>query len=401
MSFGRMVLVGLALCACVPAWADPTDPVSAAVEAVLRVSRQDQATGLGGGDKTALASILAVSRAVEKTAAGQLATTLPAPLTSATLGGLAFPKATPATRVYFFVSESLGDHGLQDVLKEALDVGPAAQVVFRGIEDGEKIQDAVRRMALEVSRLPTRPDVVIDPRLFRKYAINRVPAMAIGDGAAAAVAFGLVSIDTFREWLARGKRGDLGTFGSTMPIHEQDLIEVIKTRLERLDLNAAKTRAQRQYFETRDFVDLPWTVRPRIRTIDASVVVTRDIVAPGGAFVAHAGDRINPLSLRPFRREILLFDPTDARQVDWVDSIRARSPLPHLILIATEIDRRGGWSGLSMLESRFGLPVFLLTPELADRLQLAFVPAKVTADDRHFIVAEELPPERAHDIDPP
>jgi conjugal transfer pilus assembly protein TraW len=395
-----MVLVGLALCACVPAWADPTDPVSAAVEAVLRVSRQDQATGLGGGDKTALASILAVSRAVEKTAAGQLATTLPASLVSATLGGLEVPKATTAARIYFFVSESLGDHGLQDVLKEAIDVGPTAQVVFRGIEDGEKIQDAVRRMALEVSHLPKRPDIVIDPRLFRKYAINRVPAMATGDGAAAAVAFGLVSIDTFREWLSRGKRGDLGTFGSTMPIHEQDLIEVIKTRLERLDLNAAKTRAQRQYFETRDFVDLPWTVRPRIRTIDASVVVTRDIVAPDGA-VAHAGDRINPLSLHPFRREILLFDATDARQVDWVDSIRARSPLPHLILIATEIDRRGGWTGLSMLESRFGLPVFLLTPELADRLQLAFVPAKVTADDRHFIVAEELPPERAHDIDPP
>lgn len=319
----------------------------------------------------------------------------------------AAPQAPPAIgadgRYTILVSWSLKEEALKEILAEAAPLGNA-QVAFRGVREGETIAAAARAVnaLIEAARKEARfqgtPNVLIDPRPFRRYGATVVPVIVAerADGATL-TARGTTSIQAFEraaerrraEIEAEGLR-DLGQLGPTTEIEEADLIHVMQSRAAAVDWPAKKRNQIETFWRDAAFVALPEAEKERTRRIDAAVAVTRDLTGPDGRVIARAGERVNPLQNRPFDIRLIAFDASKPAQIAVAERVAAQSGKRPVYAI-TGLDRDGGWQALKDLENRLRGPAYLLPPELKDRFRLERVPAVVDADATHFIVTE-IPP---------
>jgi len=118
---------------------------------------------------------------------------------------------------------------------------------------------------------------------------------------------------------------DLGCFGQTFEIAEQDLIEKIREKLKILEqsgeLEAHQSKIQRKFInkaKTPKTVEgLHKTVDPRTYTHDPSITVPYDIKNHEGIIFAKAGAKINPLETQILSKSLLFIDGMDQEQVDW------------------------------------------------------------------------------------
>lgn len=311
----------------------------------------------------------------------------------------AAPAPKPAERVYFFVSASLGEAALADIIDEATRVGPCAVVVFRGIADGESIQSAAARIGSFVRDRKSGPSIAIDPVAFRRFGITAVPAIGTGDGKQRTIAYGLVSWRRFTELQSRHS-GDWGKQGDLQPIAEPDLEDVIKARAASLDYAGLRRDAEKRAWSQVQFETLPVATEARMRRVDPTLVATRDVALPSGVTLVHAGDRINPFDRLPFTRPIAVFDASDPRQVAWAQRFMTRARERNPILLVSGFERESGWDGWRGLEADLGAPVFLLTSEIKSRFALEHVPVLITPDKGEFIVSEEVLPAISHEVQP-
>ena len=214
--------------------------------------------------------------------------------------------------MYIFVSNSLGDAGLDEIYKLAAIYGDRVEIVFRGVLPGETIGSAIRRVAGGPHEgIYGKAAVVIDPRLFREYGIDLVPAIAAGSGPNQTKAYGLVSIEHFDALRKAGKHGDQGKFGEVREIAEPDLEDEMKRRLAGIDFQAKEREAAQNFWSRRTYQDLPTATVPRVRTLDAHVLLTKDLLGAKGEVLMPAGTRINPFEAVPLRHRLVVFDAAD------------------------------------------------------------------------------------------
>ena len=115
---------------------------------------------------------------------------------------------------------------------------------------------------------------------------------------------------------------------------------------------------------------------------------------------AKAGERINPLEIRPFFKEVIFFDATDKEQRSRVRRFtQARDAAVKgyigRIYISTRFDPEKGWDGYKELTDWLQAPLYQLQPGLAGRFGVVRVPSVVTADnDRKVFVVQELGKEK-------
>lgn len=293
----------------------------------------------------------------------------------------------PGRRIEVFVSLSIGDAALREVLEEASGRADVV-VVFRGIPETLSFADGIRaiqRLARDFDPLPT---IAIDPTRFRALGVTEVPAIALHvDGKRIATARGITGIDAFLARVTSGKRGDMGRLGPVRPIAESDLISVLEQRLSMRDFAPAKASAMKRYFERADFLPLPAAREPRRRSVDPTVIVTRDITDADGRVLVEAGRRINPLDLFPFSSRLIVFDATDRAQLE-VARRAMREVESKTILLTTRLDRDAGWAGLKRLEDEMRAPVYLLTSEVRERFHIERTVSVVVAKGRAFEIRE-------------
>ena len=182
---------------------------------------------------------------------------------------------------------------------------------------------------------------------------------------------------------------DYGVEGRTWAIAEPDLSDQIDARLRTLDLarlNAALRDRAAAY------VDRPPPVpgivharETRTRTVDPSIVLSRDIRDHAGRVVAKAGTVVNPLAVKPLSKAIRFIDGDDPRQVAWATA----TPAADVVVLV-----KGSPAALARKHKRR----FYVDQRgrLARRFGIAAVPATV-AQEGLILKVTETPPDAPGD----
>jgi conjugal transfer pilus assembly protein TraW len=120
--------------------------------------------------------------------------------------------------------------------------------------------------------------------------------------------------------------------GPTYPIAEPDMLEAIQGKLKSMEKNGRLAQLQKEAIErSKQSMERPDAVKGVVKThqtrtfyFDPSWRVPRDITAPDGQVIAHAGDRVNPLDYVPLSNHLLFFDQGDPKQVKKAAEIMKR-----------------------------------------------------------------------------
>jgi len=298
---------------------------------------------------------------------------------------LAMPKKG---QLILFVSASMGDEGLRRAFFAASG-DPDVTLVFRGALPGEKLTQLTRRLGELLEDIDPKPNVAIHPKSFRDHQVTLVPTIV--EPATGKIIRGTIRAETFRERSRDATEANLGTVGPTSDIIEPDLVELIRERIAKVDVETRARESVASYWQRAPFIDVPKARERRVRRLDPTVTTENDLRDHEGRIIAPAGTRINSLAALPFTSRLLIFDGTDPAEREWArDHIQEDRKT---ILITTRIDRDVGWPAWKALHRSLGLPVYLLQARIAERFALEATPTMIEAapDGNTLVVTEDLP----------
>lgn len=308
------------------------------------------------------------------------------------IGKQAKPDAWIRYRVY--ASQSMGDAGLREVFEIAA-AHPDMVISFRGMKPGQTLLQLSQSIAAILHKVDPDgkqvPAIEINPKAFSQANVTDAPTLEDMDkeGRRLAVVQGVTDPDWIKGQLADGRKGDLGTRGQVYPVVEEDMLAKIETAAKNFDYQGWADKAGKTYWKHAKFDELPPATQARQRLIDPTVEVKADIVTPDGKYIAHKGDRFNPLKDGPgFHQIVVVFDGTDPKQVAFVEKFVRANAQQKLTLITTGIDRDSGWDGFEALQTSVGRAVYLLNDLFQNTFHIEHVPSVVTANDVAFVVTE-------------
>lgn len=121
---------------------------------------------------------------------------------------------------------------------------------------------------------------------------------------------------------------DLGTYGETFPIQEDDFIEILKKRLAASQFDENKKLELQKTFvktiETPKGKMLPKAKKLRSFEFDPTLRVYEDIKDQRGSVIIRKGTRINPLDTTPMHEDLLFFDGNDLLQLEWAKNLKGK-----------------------------------------------------------------------------
>ena len=182
---------------------------------------------------------------------------------------------------------------------------------------------------------------------------------------------------------------DLGVRGATWPVAEPDLLEQIEARLLELERSGAlarredeaRERARRRLEEPESVPGIAPAGERRSRLLDPAVTLARDIRTAGGALIAAAGTRINPLERIGPTRDLLFVDGRRAAEIAW--ALAHDRPSKIVLLAGRPLE----------LARRHGRPFFFdQGGRLAARFALRFTPTSVAQAGTRLRI-DEIPVE--------
>lgn len=117
---------------------------------------------------------------------------------------------------------------------------------------------------------------------------------------------------------------NLGNYGQLFPVIEQDIRQVIMTKLHRLEQTGAlKQHQQQMVARVKEHVrrpkplHLPTTTTPKTHELDPSIVVNQTLYTHDGAMIAKKGAHLNPFEHVSFSKTLFFFDADDPKQLAW------------------------------------------------------------------------------------
>lgn len=123
---------------------------------------------------------------------------------------------------------------------------------------------------------------------------------------------------------------DLGVVGQTFNVVEEPFIEMLKKRLDKLDLEKEKQKIQAA---AKERVENPQAVsginparKDRVFYFDPSYILDKDAVLPCGKVLHKAGTKVNPLEHMDLDRRLFFIDSRRENQIAWLKE-RLNSPL--------------------------------------------------------------------------
>ena len=297
----------------------------------------------------------------------------------------------PKTDIHYviLVSDAMGQRELKHLFKSLSHRNDVSFAVRGTLPTEKTITDVGKRIIGLIKDLPEVPNVNLDPRPFKNINAEYAPQILMYKGDSVVLfAAGLANPNYLKTEFEKGKRGDLGNFGSMVKISERDLTEILRERAALLDKKALIADAKDKFWDNVAFTALPNATETLVRSFVPEVVVREDIVTPNGGVIAFAGERINRLNTVPFTQRLVVFDPTDRKQMEFVQSL-PESPL-RTKFIATRFDRSLKWDAVKSVERQLNASVYQLKPELVTAFDLQVVPSIVTADHQRkvFVISE-------------
>lgn len=322
-------------------------------------------------------------------------------------------------QTFIFVSYSLSEDVLKDIIERNAHRSDVT-LVMRGVPEGMRIDNGMLKLQTLINEAKSSVALVLDPPLFDVYGITQVPAVVRagrtpskslmnpndpkGRRYATMVAKveGLHNDRWLLEQIEAGERGDLGLQGNVKEIAEPNLIDEMKKRVAAIDWDKKKKEAIKRFWKKQTFKVFPTAEKGRVREIDPSILVERDLKDLAGRPIRRAGDIVNPLQIRPFTQTVLIFNPLSEDEMARVAAFRKayeEAGKLNLVLIATQMDKEKSWEGYKSLTDKLDAHVFMMTPEIEYQWHIEKTPAVITADNnRHLFLVEELGPVKEEEV---
>jgi conjugal transfer pilus assembly protein TraW len=182
---------------------------------------------------------------------------------------------------------------------------------------------------------------------------------------------------------------DFGSFGNSFKIIEQDILKVIKEKLEHLDstgklneYNKIILDRNNKNLERPKPISLDYAKYYRVFFYDPSFMVREDIIDNNGNLIAKSGTKINPLEKVSLSKPLLFVDGDDAGHLDYIRSLK------EIYTEITIILTKGNPSTLSKElneEVYFDQGGFITT-----KLKIQKIPSLVTQEDSNRLRIEEI-----------
>lgn len=305
------------------------------------------------------------------------------------------PAAPPSRGGLLFVSRGMPQAELATAIAAAR-ADPTLTLILRGVLPGETLAAALRAWASLIGDRDEPPAILIDARLFRRYAIEAVPTLV--DAATGHQLRGVLDPARLAHERQQQTGLDLGRIGPTWPIAEPDLAQVMRAHAEQLDLPGRAQAALARFWHQVPAVTLPPATTDSVRRIRPIARTSTDLRDQAGRMLLPARSELNPLEQLPLTARILVIDGRDPRELLWAKSQRAASRATiHLI---ANPDRDGGWQAWQALQDGLGAPAFLLDRHLADRLGVQATPSLIEAQGLELVVTETALPRTAKETSP-
>jgi conjugal transfer pilus assembly protein TraW len=288
---------------------------------------------------------------------------------------LAAPDDGP--RYVVFATQAMGDGALAAIDARAAARGDLA-VAFRGLAPGQRLSDFANARLRGGKTAPA----IIDPRLFRQYAVDAAPAVL--DRVTGHVVFGSADPAIFET------ADDRERVAPVIAILEPDLAAVMAGRAAAIDWAAKARAAVARFWDHAPMVALTPAPEDAERVVDARITLAQDFMLPDGQRVAKAGHVVDPTEHLAFTLTLIVFDGRSEAELPLVAEEAAAAARP--VLMVTEIDRLDGWEALQALERELGQPVYLMPREIAERFRLRHTVSVVTGGAGVFQIRERARP---------
>jgi len=300
-------------------------------------------------------------------------------------------KAAVHYRVY--ASQSMGDEGLRQVVTMASQ-HPDMVIAFRGTKPGQTLREMSEFLSKVLHAVSPEGQnlaaIEVNPPAFTIGQVAEVPTLETldKDGNRIAVVRGVTDPDWLDRQVKADKKGDLGKRGEVFPVVEEDMLAKLQQAAKDFNYHAWADKAGKSYWQKALLIDIPNATTARQRTIDPTIEVKEDIVMPDGQFIAHKGERYNPLTTVGFHQIVVVFNSTDPAQVEFAAKFVAAHADKKVTLITTQVDREQGWDGFTATQAKIGRAVYLLNDLFQQTYHIEHVPSLVTATDVAFVVTE-------------
>ena len=124
---------------------------------------------------------------------------------------------------------------------------------------------------------------------------------------------------------------DFGTQGHSYQISEQEFLQMIAERLNKIDMKKEQEKMQRVVHDRVENPRAVEAVKPATSTrsfyFDPTYTLDKDVVFPCGKILHRAGTQVNPLEHMDLNRRLLFIDARRIEQVKWLRE-ELDKPLP-------------------------------------------------------------------------
>jgi conjugal transfer pilus assembly protein TraW len=178
---------------------------------------------------------------------------------------------------------------------------------------------------------------------------------------------------------------DYGVVGNTFEILEEDLLEVIETKLKTLaqdgNLQSHQSKIAAGVKETikrpKPVEGIQHTTKARAFTYDPSITVPYYLKDHQGKVFYAKGTKVNPLDYQSLTKPLLFIDGDDQPQVEW-----AMSQHPAAQIILTK------GSPFELMENLDRPVYFDQEGALTKKLGIFQIPTRVTQQEKHLLIEE-------------
>jgi len=177
-------------------------------------------------------------------------------------------------------------------------------------------------------------------------------------------------------WVSTVHGEDLGVFGQTWEIQEEDIKERLIADAKYTNWTEVLRGLQNDsgLFQSNH---LPAVEKNEIQVIDPSMTLDRDVVIRG-SFIYHKGDKINPLDYVRPNRTLFFFDVANKKYETFANMVIEKYETKIMPILTN-----GNYHDFSQLKS---FPIYLANQTILTRFQIKKVPALLCVKNKKLLL---------------
>ena len=182
---------------------------------------------------------------------------------------------------------------------------------------------------------------------------------------------------------------NLGEFGRTYPIAEQDALAELESRAASIDWEKSmreKAIESARNYRPDNVPDLPRATKNGSFKVDMTYTLDFDIPNGDGGILYPKGFQFNPLDYTPVKEILIVLNAEDPDQLEWFKKSEYRDNADVYLLIT-----KGSYIDLSNQLKR---PVYYALPNIVDRFNVRAVPSVIRQADKMMEVKELVIPNK-------